>query len=90
MKFKKIVIIALIFALCFSVVACSGGGGTESTSSEGDANEKVTLKLNHVGATTHPYHLGSEKFAQLVNEKSMVVLKFKYFLHHKLLLAQKQ
>jgi tripartite ATP-independent transporter DctP family solute receptor len=62
MKINKMVIIALTFVLCFTLVACSGG--------ETNQNEKVTLKLNHVGATTHPYHLGSEKFAQLVSEKS--------------------
>lgn len=68
MKYKKIVIIALSLVLCFLFVACSGG--SEDTNGTDDANEKITLKLNHVGATTHPYHLGSEKFAELVNEKS--------------------
>lgn len=68
MKQRKIIVIALSLILCFMFVACSGGN--EDKSSTGDASEKIILKLNHVGATTHPYHLGSEKFAELVNEKS--------------------
>ena len=68
MKQRKIIVIALSLILCFMFVACSGGN--EDKSSTGDASEKITLKLNHVGATTHPYHLGSEKFAELVNEKT--------------------
>jgi tripartite ATP-independent transporter DctP family solute receptor len=74
MKLKKIVIVVLTFVLCFSLIACSGGtsstGSTGSTGSEGSTKDKITLKLNHVGATTHPYHAGSEKFAELVSEKS--------------------
>ena len=31
---------------------------------------EVTLSLNHVGATTHPYQYGSERFAELVSEKT--------------------
>lgn len=68
MKHKKIIIIALSLVLCFLFVACSGG--SEGTNGAGGTNEKITLKLNHVGATTHPYHLGSERFAELVSEKS--------------------
>jgi tripartite ATP-independent transporter DctP family solute receptor len=68
MKQRKIIVIALSLILCFLFVACSGG--SENKSSTGDTGEKITLKLNHVGATTHPYHLGSEKFAELVSEKS--------------------
>lgn len=68
MKYKKITIIALSLVLCFLFVACNGE--SEDTNSTPGTNEKITLKLNHVGATTHPYHLGSEKFAELVSEKS--------------------
>lgn len=71
MKLKKAIIIALTLVLSISLVACSGSGSkTSSTSGTGGTSEKITLKLNHVGATTHPYHLGSEKFAQLASEKS--------------------
>ena len=76
MKQRKIIVIALSLILCFMFVACSGGN--EDKSSTGDASEKITLKLNHVGATTHPYHLGSEKFAELVNENQVAVLRFRY------------
>lgn len=70
---KKILILTLCAVLTLTLIAC-GGGDTNTTTTGGTSSdapaEKVTLTLNHVGATTHPYHLGSEKFAELVNEKS--------------------
>lgn len=51
-----------------------GEGVTQSSDQEkGDVpagNAEVTLSLNHVGATTHPYQYGSERFAELVSEKT--------------------
>ena len=79
MKFKKVIIIALALALCLSLAACGGNEDTESTSSEDNIGEEMTLRLNHVGATTHPYHLGSEKFAELVSEKSNGSIKVEVF-----------
>lgn len=35
-----------------------------------NAESKTVLSLNHVGATTHPYQQGSERFAELVLEKT--------------------
>ena len=53
---------ALLLALC---MVSLGLLGTET------AFARVTkLSLNHVGATDHPYHAGSEKFAELVKEYS--------------------
>ncbi len=52
----------LLLALCMVTL---GLLGTET------AFARVTkLSLNHVGATDHPYHAGSEKFAELVKEYS--------------------
>jgi tripartite ATP-independent transporter DctP family solute receptor len=48
----------------------SGGSGGDSGSSGAGMTTKAALSLNHVGATTHPYQIGAEKFAELVAEKS--------------------
>ena len=54
--------LVLLLALC---MVSLGLLGTET------AFARVTkLSLNHVGATDHPYHAGSEKFAELVKEYS--------------------
>lgn len=54
--------LVLLLALCMVSLSLLG---TET------AFARVTkLSLNHVGATDHPYHAGSEKFAELVKEYS--------------------
>ncbi len=69
--------------MAVSLTACGGGqsstpttAGTAETAEtdaekkEASADAEITLSLNHVGATTHPYQMGSEKFAELVAEKT--------------------
>lgn len=70
MKLNKIMLVVLVVAMSLSIVACTGTSGGETEGNEGSAVNTVSLKLNHVGATTHPYQYGSERFAELVSEKS--------------------
>lgn len=58
----RVLACVLVLVMAAGLVACGGSGKTEAT--------KATLSLNHVGATTHPYQIGAEKFAELVAEKS--------------------
>lgn len=82
---KKFLSIALVTLSMFSMVACSSSSSsttTESTTTESSSasssstttaattEESYTLSLNHVGATTHPYHDGSLMFAELVESYS--------------------
>ncbi|NLZ54910.1 MAG: TRAP transporter substrate-binding protein [Thermoanaerobacteraceae bacterium] len=63
---KRMLGILIICLLTLSLVAC-GSQTTESTSPEENvAVEPIKLSLNHVGATDHPYHTGSLKFAELI------------------------
>lgn len=61
-----------------STAAATEGTKQASEAAPAESQEKetapagkaeVTLSLNHVGATTHPYQYGSERFAELVSEK---------------------
>lgn len=61
---KKITIL-LILLVSVMLTACSGGSNVD-----GENIDTVTLKLSHVGSDTHPYHIASEKFKELVEEKT--------------------
>lgn len=62
-----------------STAAATEGTKQASEAAPAESQEKetapagkaeVTLSLNHVGATTHPYQYGSERFAEPVSEKT--------------------
>lgn len=62
-----------------STAAATEGTKQASEAAPAESQEKetapagkaeVTLSLNHVGVTTHPYQYGSERFAELVSEKT--------------------
>lgn len=79
---KKVLAIVLCLAVMFSLVAC--GGSTESAAPQGGSSaapsgEVITLKLSHSLAPTHPYHLGSERFAELVDEYTNGQIKIDIF-----------
>lgn len=66
-------LLASLFALILTIgVACS----SDSSTNDGDGEENaggdpdVTLKLGHVGSDVHQYHIASEKFKEIVEEKS--------------------
>ena len=55
------------------LILVSGWGGLNSADAQATASkaaEKVSLRLGHVLAPSHPYHLGSVRFAELVSKKS--------------------
>jgi len=58
----KVGIIALVVTSIFCVNARTEG--------EAAKKEVITVKLHHIMNTDHPYHIGSEKFAQLVDKYS--------------------
>lgn len=58
-KTVRIALSVLILALAVLAISCAGETG-----------EAVTLKLGHILAPTDPLHLGVEKFAELVDEKT--------------------
>ncbi|MDF3000190.1 MAG: hypothetical protein K0Q48_309 [Bacillota bacterium] len=70
-KMKKMVSILLILALVLSMTACGGSkndnGSQNNTGAEG---QSYKLNLGHVTQVTHPFHIGAEKFAEKVAEKS--------------------
>lgn len=70
---KKITVIALsilVLGLATVTISCNNVGETDET---------VTLKLGHIMAITDPLHLGAEKFAELVQEKTGGSVKVEIF-----------
>lgn len=65
---KKVILIALTLSLLLSLTAC--GNQTESVSEEGSDSNGILLKAGHSVPPTHPYHLGLEKFAELIDERT--------------------
>jgi tripartite ATP-independent transporter DctP family solute receptor len=52
----------LVASLLLLSAACSSSGG--------ESSDSVTLKLAHTGSDTHQYQIASEKFKELVEEKT--------------------
>lgn len=67
---KKVnILLAALIVLLLIAAGCSGetgGNGKEG----GTSDEPIVLKAGHAVAETHPYHLGLEKFKQIVEEKT--------------------
>ncbi len=86
---RKIVGTLLLFVLMLSLlIGCSSTPANNTASAPADSSgtasaqtpsDAVTLSLNHVGATEHPYQYGSLKFAELVNEKTNGGIKVDVF-----------
>ena len=75
---KRFVAMLLSVLMVLSMTAC-GGSQTEQEGANSSAQESTgedpfengptyQLRLGHVQATTHPYHLGAEAFAERVSE----------------------
>lgn len=69
---KKLSYVFIALLLVLSLVACSNTetSPVDKDTANVDSAPAIGLSLNHVGATDHPYHDGSLKFAELVKEYS--------------------
>lgn len=69
--FKKLLSSVFVLSLAITLAAC-GKEAKETTSSTGsDKSEEVTrLRLGHITNESDAWHLGAEKFAELVEEKT--------------------
>ncbi len=74
MKRKMMLLVVMVAVF----LAACGGGQTE-TKAEGSSAEAMVLKASHSVAPTHPYHLGLEKYAELVNERTNGKIKIDIF-----------
>lgn len=63
---KRLSQLGLLTLVLMFMVACGSDGG--SGDSEGE--DAVTFKLAHTGSDSHQYHSASEKFKELVEEKT--------------------
>ncbi|HLR71378.1 MAG TPA: DctP family TRAP transporter solute-binding subunit [Pseudogracilibacillus sp.] len=69
---KKLFKISFLTFILMFAVACGSSddtGGSDDTATN-DTEDSVTLKLAHTGSEEHQYHLASEKFKELVEEKT--------------------
>lgn len=69
--FKKILALLLISLLTIGLLAgCGGDGKSSDSSSSSGSEDTIVINVGHVLAPTHPYTLGLEKFAELVEDKT--------------------
>jgi TRAP-type transport system periplasmic protein len=68
---KRHMALLALTGLWLALVSVSGGLNVAvAQTTPAKATEKATLRLGHVLAPSHPYHLGSVRFAELVNKKA--------------------
>jgi len=65
MKMNLIKKLSVVGILSLSLAACGSENG--GAGNEGDS---ITLKLAHTGSESHQYHIASEKFKELIEEKT--------------------
>lgn len=68
MKILKPMMIVFMSCLMVFIMGCSSSGN--SSSNEVKADSKTTLRLGHIQSEDHAWHLASERFAELVEEKT--------------------
>ncbi len=61
------------------VIGWGGQNCADAQSTPGKAGEKIALRLGHVLAPSHPYHLGSLRFAELVGKKTGGTIEIQVF-----------
>lgn len=65
---KKNLVIIMLTLLLIILAAC--GSNSDSEAEAEGSGDSITLKLAHTGSETHQYHSASEKFKELVEEKT--------------------
>jgi len=63
---KKILIFGIIIVLCISLVLA----GCSQKGEKPEEQKKITLRLGHEMPEDHPYHLGAQKFGEILAEKT--------------------
>lgn len=77
---KKRVALILLIVMILSLTACGTNGNSEPAKpASNETVKEIVLKAGHSVAPTHPYHLGLEKFAQLINERTNGKIKIEIF-----------
>lgn len=77
---KKISLFAMMLAVMLVLAACGGSDGDDSGSDDGDGDgDVITWKLGHLADENHIWHDTSEKFAELVNEKTDGQIEIKVY-----------
>lgn len=69
-KLKKFSIMSLMLALVLLFATGCGGSGDSASGGGKSEDGTYTLQVGHVVTTDHSYHLGLEKFKELVEERS--------------------
>ena len=67
---KKFVSVLLVAVLLIMPLTGCGTSKSDTAEQSGKGGETYTIRLGHVTQVTHPFHLGAEKFAKKVEEKS--------------------
>ncbi|MFC4354260.1 TRAP transporter substrate-binding protein [Chryseomicrobium palamuruense] len=68
---KKVAGGLFVTGLALSLAACGGDENNASSASQGETSGEVTtLRLGHIASETDAWHLGAQKFAELVEEKT--------------------
>ncbi|MCL6558903.1 MAG: TRAP transporter substrate-binding protein [Firmicutes bacterium] len=80
-KHKKLIAPLLVLALlALTLTGCGGANtGSKTDAAKSSDSSSITLKVGHVLAPDHPYNLGLEKFAELVDQKTQGKVKVEVF-----------
>lgn len=83
-KKNRVLILILVGLLAAGLV--SGCGGQKDTGAQGekDSSEKIVFKLGHAVNEKHPYHLGAEKFKEIVEKETNGRIEIKLFPNNQL------
>lgn len=78
---KRLSLVAALFTLIILLVGCGKGDPTEGTDNSGESSsgDNVELRLGHVTQESHPFHIGAQHFADLVEEKTNGEVTIKIF-----------
>lgn len=67
---KRFFALALSFCMVISLLAACGDSSSSSGDGGESGDEQYTFQVGHVVTTDHSYHLGLQRFAELLSEKS--------------------